>query len=248
MSENMQLEVSAMDPFGRALRAYYEGDADAGFILRRDDGFESCIPSRYFFRDENAFTRIEQKAVGLCRGRVLDIGAGTGSVCLVLQRNGYDVTAIDICPHAVDIMRQRGVHDVACADVFSFNHNPFDTVLMLGHGIGMVQTLEGLDRFLIHAHSLVNDKGQLLIDSLDVRRTDDSKHLVYHLLNRHAGRYIGEVRMRFEFLEFKGPYSGWLQVDPETLRIQSESAGWQFETVSQEDNGDYLARLIKKKE
>ena len=59
----------------------------------------------------------------------------------------------------------------------------------------MVQTLCGLDRFLRHARQLIKPNGQLILDSLDVRRTMDPKHLAYQEANRRAGRYFGEIRM-----------------------------------------------------
>jgi SAM-dependent methyltransferase len=241
------MNPQAMEPFGKALLAYLDGDSGAQLIVRRDDGKETAIPAALFFRDESGFTGIEKAATKLCEGRVLDIGAGTGSLSVVLQRKGHSVTAIDISPEAVAIAKRRGVTDARCVDVFAFEGGPFDTMLMMGHGIGMVETIEGLKRFLARAHSLLTVKGQLLLDSLDVRVTDDSEDLAYHDANRNAGRYIGEVRMQFEFQGRKGPYCGWLQVDAETLREHSASEGWQCEVVHQGENGDYLARLLRKR-
>ncbi|MCL5266811.1 MAG: hypothetical protein M1469_01760 [Bacteroidetes bacterium] len=57
----------------------------------------------------------------------------------------------------------------------------------------MTETIDGLDRFLAHAHVLLSDEGQLLLDSLDVRITDDPVNFAYHEANRIAGRYIGEI-------------------------------------------------------
>ncbi len=130
-----------------------------------------------------------------------------------------------------------------CTDVFSFEGGPFETLLMLRHGIGMVETIEGLRCFLARVRSLLAVDGQLLIHSLDVRLTGDPKNLAYQAANRRAGRYIGEIRMQFEFRGQKGPFCGWLQVDAETLRAHSEPAGWQCQIVHQADDGDYLARL-----
>ena len=241
------MNAKAMEPHGKALLAYLGGDSSAELIVRRDDGQETAIPVSLFFRDEPVFTEIERMAIGLCEGRVLDIGAGAGSLSAALQRRGHPVTAIDISPEAVAVAGRRGVVDVLCADIFSFEGGPFDTLLMMGHGIGMVETIEGLKRFLVCARSLLAVNGQLLVDSLDVRITDDSENLAYHEANRKAGRYIGEIRMQFEFQGMRGPCCGWLQVDPETLREHSESAGWRCEVVHQGEHGDYLARLTRQK-
>ena len=133
--------------------------------------------------------------------------------------------------------------DVHCADIFDFQEEPFDTLLMLGHGIGIVEDLQGLSRFLAHARRLTRAGGHLLLDSLDVRQTDDPKHLAYHEANRRTGRYFGEIRLQLEYAGQTGPYCGWLHVDPEILRKQGELAGWQCETILELDSGGYLAGL-----
>jgi hypothetical protein len=239
------VDPRALDSFGRALRACFEGDITAELTIHRDDGRKIPLPVAWFFREPSAFTPIETAAIERCAGRVLDVGAGTGLHALVLQEKGLGVTAIDISSQAAHIMEQRGITNVHCMDVFDFQGGRFDTLLMLGHGIGMVETITGLDRFLAHARYLLVDRGQLLLDSLDVRITDDSGNLAYHEANRKAGRYIGETRMAFEFNGTMGPVCGWLHVDPNTLAEHAESAGWQTEILHRLASGDYLARLVR---
>lgn len=237
------MNAEAMEPFGLALLAYFEGDTAAELIIRRDDGKETSLPVGFFFREPSAFTAIENAAVERCAGHVLDVGAGTGLHSLVLQRKGLAVTAIDISPHAVQIMRERGVTDVHCADIFEFQGGPFDTLLVMGHGIGMVETIAGLDRLLAHARRLLSEDGQVLLDSLDVRVTDEPSDLAYHEANRRAGRYAGEIRMQFEFRGRQSPHCGWLHVDAETLSERAALVGWQCETVFRQPTGDHLSRL-----
>jgi hypothetical protein len=152
---------------------------------------------------------------------------------------------LDISPEAVKIMKRRGLEDVRREDVFDLRQGAFDTVLMLGHGIGMVETIGGLDRFLAHAHHLISEYGQVLLDSLDVRCTEDPVNLAYHESNRQTGRYIGEIRMQVEFRGETGPYLHWLMVDAETLRDHAESSGWLCEVLHRLETGDYLARLTR---
>ena len=241
------MNTEAMKPFGMALAAYMKGDTSAELTIHRDDGHVSSIPVRFLFRDKSQFTHMDHMAIYRCKGHVLDIGAGTGLHSLVLQRNGLSVTSVDILPHAVKIMKQLGLTDVHCVDIFKFQDGRFDTLLMMGHGIGMVETLTGLDRFLAHAYGLLSENGHMLLDSLDVRIADDPGNLVYHEINREAGRYIGEIRMRFEFQGKKGPYCVWLHVDDETLSDHAQLAGWQCNVIHREKSGDYLAQLIKQK-
>ena len=142
-------------------------------------------------------------------------------------------------------MSKRGVKEIQRVDVFEFEQGPFDTLLMMGHGIGMVQDLCGLDRFLNHGHKLLQPDGQIVCDSLDVRFTEDPRHLAYQEANRRAGRYFGHIRMRFEYKGQMGPSFGWLHVDPETLTDHAERMGWACQVVCREDNGDYLAQLTR---
>lgn len=242
------MDPEALEPFGRALIAFFDGDSDAVLLLRRDDGFEAALPVRHFFRDPDEFSPIENRALEECGDGVFDIGAGTGLHSLYLQAKGHTVKAIDICPQAVAIMRRRGVRNVQETDVFAMRcedtgEQPFDTLLMLGHAVGAVGDLDGLGRFLGHARDLLEDEGRLLLDSLDVQRTDHPEHLAYHEKNRLAGRYVGRTRLQFEFAGFAGPWCEWLHVDPKTLAEVATRAGWQSEVLLQQDAGDYLARL-----
>jgi hypothetical protein len=229
------MNPAAMEPFGMALAACFEGETGAELIVRRDDGHEARLPARLFFRDEPAFTDMERTALARCRGRVLDIGAGAGSHSL-----------IEISPLAADVARRRGVADVRCADVTTFDGGPFDTLLLLGHGIGMVQTVDGLRGFLARAAALLAPDGELLLDSLDVRVTNDPAHLAYQAANRAAGRYIGEIRMQFEFCGRLGPPCGWLQIDANTLNVESARIGWRCGVIHPGPNGNYLARLTQR--
>jgi SAM-dependent methyltransferase len=232
-----------MTPYGLALLAYFDGESEAQLIIRREDGLEASLPVGHFFRTPAEFTPIEIAALDRCQGDVLDIGAGSGLHSLFLKAQGRGVTAIDISPQAVAIMVGRGLGDVHCADILEYEGGPFDTLLMLGHGVGVTEDLPGLRRFLAHARRLTRSDGRLLVDSLDVRQTRDPKHLSYHQAVQRAGRYVGATRMCFEYDGQSGPYCGWLHVDPQTLQQQAEQEGWRMETILEEENGEYLAHL-----
>lgn len=237
------MNPTAMEPFGRALLACAHGQSPCDVIIRRDDGLESVLPAGYFFRRPCAFSRIEHTALARCRGSVLDVGAGTGVHTLWLQTAGFAVTALDISADAVAVMQERGVRNTRLGDVLELEPGAFDTLLLLGHGIGMVEDLAGLDRFLGRAPHLTTEQGQVLVHSLDVRLTDDARHLAYHEANMRAGRYFGETRVRFEFTGSTGPYCGWLHVDAGTLADHARRSGWACEVLLTEESGDYLAVL-----
>jgi 2-polyprenyl-3-methyl-5-hydroxy-6-metoxy-1,4-benzoquinol methylase len=237
------MNPQAMYLHGNALQDYYNGETTAQIIIRRDDGFETTLPVSIFFRTQIEFFPIEVLALKHCYGHVLDIGAGSGYHSLVLQTEGLKVTAIDICSQSVNIMKKSGVRDVYCKDIMHLNAGQFDTLLILGHGIGMVESIKGLKNFLSHKHQIVKQGGQIILNSLDVSRTTDQHNLKYHEANRNMGRYIGEIRMQFEYKGQKGPFFKWLHVDPKNLTELAKRTNWNSEIIHEEKNGEYLACL-----
>ncbi len=236
------MNPEAMKPYGLALLDYHRGDLDAVLTIYRDDGRRDEIPIKTFFRQAQEL-ELERIALDLCRGRILDVGAGTGIHSLFLQDKGLKVCAIDVSKEAVQIMLEKGVVDVRQEDILSFDNGQFDTILMMGHGIGVVEDINGLNRFLTSVIKLLNRDGQVLLTSLDVQETDDPTHLLYQEQNLEAGRYFGEIRMRFKYEDYNGPLCGWLHIDPETLSDYASAVKLDCEVVTRQDDGNYLARL-----
>jgi SAM-dependent methyltransferase len=222
-------------PHGAALRDYLAGRLDAEVIVRDEDGEEERTPASVFFRGPEEFSVLDQVAVDLCRGRVLDVGAGAGCHSLILQDRGLAVTALDVAPEAVEVMWRRGVQDARCGDVFGFEGERFDTLLILMNGIGLAGTLRGLDRFFQDAPRLLSPGGQILLDSFDPGAPDPAR----------PDAYVGEMRFQLEYDGIRGAFYEFIFLDFETLRRHAVAGGWQAESLWQEDEGHYLARLTK---
>jgi SAM-dependent methyltransferase len=227
------VKLPSWAPHGAALRDYLAGRLDADVLVRDEDGEEERTPAKVFFRTPEEFSALDHAALDLCRGRILDVGAGAGCHSLALQARGLRVTALDVAPEAVDVMRRRGVLDARCGDVFSFAGERFDTLLILMNGIGLVGTLARLDGFLLEVHRLLSDDGQILLDSFDPGAPDSGR----------GSRYVGEMRFQLEYRGMRGAYYDFLFLDLETLRRHARGAGWTCESIWQEDEGHYLARL-----
>ena len=232
-------------PHGRALLDYFNGDTSAHVVVHWEDREREVVPIRVFFRGPSEFSAVEEAAIDLCRGRVLDGGAGAGCHALVLQEQGLAVCAIDIAPEAVEVMRRRGVQDARCADIFHFREGPFDTILLMMNGIGVVGDLAGLDRFLADVHRLLAPGGRILLDSYDPNRTQHPDGAPSSKTRRPQGRYIGEMRFRLEYRGKKGPTLAWLFLDIKLLTERAMKAGWSPEIIWQEAEGHYLARLCR---
>jgi SAM-dependent methyltransferase len=238
------ITVEAMKPLGMALQDFARGDKDATITLYREDGEKTPLPVAVFFRKANA-APLEKVALENCRGRVLDIGAGAGIHCLYLQNKGHSVCGLDILPEACEVMRDSGIKEIFCGTTYKYRGEPFDTLLIMGRSIGNVETLAGLDDFLADVHRLVRPGGQMILNSLDVRHTDNPQHLAYHEAARRAGRYVGEIRMYLEYKGVKGPMTGYLHVDARTLAEHAAAAGWSCDILFEGDYGNYLAALTK---
>jgi SAM-dependent methyltransferase len=236
------MNPEAMKPFGLALLDYQKGDNSATITAIRDDGLTELLPASSFFRHAEKF-EIERVALDLAHGRVLDVGAGTGIHSKFLQERGLTVCAIDILPQAIQIMQQKKVKDVRQIDIMALREKEFDTILMLGHGIGVVEDVPGLDRFLGNASNLLKPGGQILLTSLDVRATNDPKNLAYQKQNIESHRYFGEIRMHFRYGDVVGPVFSWLHVDAQTLEEHGQRYGLHTEMILVQQDGNYLAKL-----
>jgi len=234
--------ASAYEAHGAALLDCFRGDGAATLICHQD-GERDDVPAAFWLRE--TLDALELQALDLCRGRVLDLGAGAGPHALALQRQGHDVTAIDIVPECVSIMLERGVRNALHADLFTFEGGPFDTVISLCNGLDKVGRLTELPRFLDRMRQLLVPTGQLIVDSFDLRVGADDACLARMARKHAAGRYFGEMDLAFEYGGRTGAPFCTLQVDFETFVRIAASAGWEVELLAMHGRR-YLARGVPK--
>lgn len=229
------------DLFGRALTQYYFNEDPDKLWAESNISRWDEYPLDHLLRSPSAFPKIEQEAIALVRGAILDLGCGAGSHSLVLQNMGHDVTAIDQSPGAVKVALDRGVQRVYCQRILDFQNASFDTILMLMNGTGIFETLERVPTYLNHLKCLLKPKGSVLLDSSDLRYMYDSGP--NGTLWVPADRYYGELKYRLKYKEEKGPWFSWLFLDYNRLALLAQSNGWHCEMVAQGPHHDYLARL-----
>jgi SAM-dependent methyltransferase len=231
-------------PLGAALLAFHHGRRDA--VLRVDsDAFatEEVPVAAYYRPDTIDLSPLELTALDLCRGRVLDAGAGAGRHALELQRRGHQVTAIDIDAAAVQVMRARGVRDARLADVASTTQERYDTALLLMNGIGIAGEVTGLDGLLAGLVRTLAHGGQILCDSADLLEDFDRDDLE-NLRGRAFGNLLlGEVSFRLSFDHLRGGWYPWLFAAADLLRERARTVGLSCEIVARGPRGAFLARL-----
>jgi SAM-dependent methyltransferase len=237
--------TDAPDILGQALLAYHHGDATATATVHCNVADDEPLPASYFFRTLLQMPELERQALDEARGRVLDLGAGAGCHSLELQSRGFDVKAVDVSAGAVQVMTERGVRTVARHDLFDprpASELPYDTILLLMNGLGLAGTLEGLNKFLAHARTLLAPDGQILATSSDVRYLyeDEDGSLLINL----NGPYYGEVTYELSYGGQTGTAFPWLFVDAALLNDAAETAGYTAEFLGEDENEQYLVRLM----
>lgn len=237
--------LKAMEPFGLALKEYWEGNELAKVIFHRDDGLLDDYFVSHCFRKPEYFSELEKKALESCIGKGLDVGAGVGPHSLELQNMGLEPIALDISKEACEIMKERGVKNVMCSEFYELQEENFDTILLMGRAIGFVEDLAGMSKFLNHCENLLNSNGIILLDSLDVRVTLNPSHQAYQERSKKMGRYFGVVGLQ---MEYKGQYGEpfkLLHIDPDALGNIAKNLNWDCKIILKEENGDFLAKISK---
>ena len=231
------------DPMGCAIADFHKEGKAARLRVFSPMFEEDEIPVATLFRRLDEMPAIEQEALQVASGSILDVGAGAGCHSLALQAMEKDVTAIDITPLAVATMRERGVKDVREQDFFTMT-GQFDTILMLMNGIGIVGTLSRLPAFFMQVNRLLVPGGQLLCDSSDICYIFEDEDGIIDLTGIEG--YYGELTYTMQYTQVKGEAFPWLFIDPETLREHAAAHGFHCDILMRGPHYDYLARLTRK--
>ena len=229
------------DPMGTAIHDYYhKGSADT--LVVHSSMFEDDeIPVDTLFREFDDMPSIEQTALELAEGKILDVGAAAGCHSLALAQMGKSSVAIDISSLSVTVMKERGV-DARLIDFYeeSFQEK-FDTVLMLMNGTGIIGHLDNITAFFERLRQLLRPGGTVLIDSSDLRYLfeEEDGSLRIDL----ADEYYGQMDYQMEYKDVLGEPFDWLYLDFETLAFYAEENGFTAELVAEGEHYDYLAAL-----
>ncbi len=227
------------DPLGLMLSDCMNGKSKA--FVRVDSSLleMSEMTGKIMFRGKADMSDLELAALELCRGRILDVGAGSGCHSLILQEAGHDVTAMDISPGCMAVMEKRGVRQLLFDSLFSLKGQRFNTLLMLMNGIGICGTIEGLNFFLQHIRQVLNHGGQVIVDSTDLT----AMYTNLPLMPEDDETYYGETEFAMSYGQVRGDPFEWLYIDYATLVFYAEYHGWQCEQIMKTGDGKFLARI-----
>ena len=230
------------DPMGSAIADYFAKGKSAKLRVLSSQFEEDEIPTEQLFRTYDEMPLLEQEALQLAQGKILDCGAGSGCHALALQDMGKDVEAIDISPLSVEVMQKRGVKNAYCINLFDENYlQKFDTILMLMNGSGIIGKLENMGTFFTKMKQILKPGGVIYMDSSDLRYLFEDEDGSFQIdLN---GNYYGEVDFRMQYKQVKGNAFDWLYIDFQTLSLYASQYGFKAEMVEEGEHYDYLAAI-----
>lgn len=231
------------DPFGRAIKDYFENGSAPDIQINTNYTEDESIPVSYFFRGLNEMPKMEQRALQLCSGKILDIGAAAGCHSLLLQQANKSVTALEISKLAAEVLIKRGVKNVVCENIYNYTNQPFDTLLLLMNGTGLGGNVVGLKKLLLHLKSLLNDNGQILIDSSDIKYLfEEEDGSVWMDINNP--NYYGEMQYEVRYKNSVSDFN-WLFIDFNKLKQIAKEVELKIELIYSGEHYEYLAKLRK---
>jgi len=229
------------DLFGQAILDYQTQNAPEDLVTETNISEADEMSVAYLFRTYQDMPKIEKKALQLAKGKILDVGCGAGSHSLFLQQKGFEVTAIDISPKAIQACQLRGVKDARIQHLLELENEQFDTILLLMNGTGIFGTLAETCKYLQKLKSLLTPNGQIILDSSDI---------IYMFDQDEDGAYMVPATGYYGELTFNVSYKGqtedafpWLYLDYNTLQNAAHANGLQCELLLEGNHFDYLARL-----
>ncbi len=231
------------DLFGKAILDFQTNNSPEDLITETSISEADEMSVTYLFRSYDEMPKIEQKALQLAKGKILDVGCGAGSHSLTLQNDrNLEVTSIDISPNAIRACELRGLKNAKVQDIMTLENEKFDTILLLMNGTGIFGTLKETPNFLQKLKSLLNPNGQIFIDSSDIiymfdEDEDGGKWI--------AGEsYYGELTFTVSYKKETEDEFPWLYLDYNTLQNAAFANGLQCELIIEGEHYDYLARLF----
>jgi SAM-dependent methyltransferase len=212
-------------------------------VIERDDGLINGAPADHYLDDPAQWQPHDHRALRLCRGHVLDIGVGAGRTAVELQRRGMAVTGLDTSRGAIEVARRRGLRDTVLntIDAYAVAGARYDTFLLLGNNLGLLESRQRAPIFLDALARLANPGARIIAQGTDPYGTTDPVHVAYHRRNREHGRLGGQLRLRLRYRMLATEWFDYLNCSVEELSALLDGTRWRLKSIDDRDRPYYLA-------
>ncbi|WP_127505366.1 class I SAM-dependent methyltransferase [Actinoplanes solisilvae] len=212
-------------------------------VIERDDGLINGALADHYLDEPGEWEHYDHRALSLCRGHVLDIGVGAGRTAIELQRRGMAVTGLDTSPGAIEVARRRGLRDTVLntVDAYASASVRYDTFLLLGNNLGLLEGAERAPVFLAALARLANPGARIVAQGTDPYGTTDPVQVAYHQRNRDRGRFGGQIRLRLRYRRVASEWFDYLNLSVAELEGLLEGTPWRLAAIDDSDRPYYLA-------
>lgn len=233
------IHTSRKDPLGLMLLDFLNGNKEVHLEVTSPDLDMSKMSRKMMFRSYEMMDALEHMALEQCRGRILDVGSGSGCHALYLQSRGLFVDGLDISPGCIEVMRRRGVKNVIHSNLFELTIRKYSTLLMLMNGLGICGSLSGLNLFLQFVPTILKAGGQILAESTDITPPPEENKRV----EENTDYYIGETEFVMRYGNTISSPFEWLYIDFATLSHIVTFNGLQCRKLAADESGRYLVQI-----
>ena len=146
--------------------------------------------------------------------KILDIGAGTGAYSVLLSNEGYDVTAVELVEHNIEIFKSKKsnakIHQGNALDLSMFLDNSFDVILLFGPMYHLLKKEEKI-KALSEAKRLLKDGGVILTSYY----MNDYAIITYGFIKKHILEAIEnkQVDENYHMLNLEGDLYSMVRIE-----------------------------------
>jgi ubiquinone/menaquinone biosynthesis C-methylase UbiE len=146
-------------------------------VLSSEAGYN--LAADVYDENENYLNSFEQGELipllgALADKKVLDVGAGTGRLSLPMANRGASVTALDVSPKMLEIIKRKNSKIqtvVGGAESLPFENNSFDVVT----AVFLIVHLKDPTRFFDEAYRVLKDRGILVVTNINQKNPPQIK-------------------------------------------------------------------------
>jgi SAM-dependent methyltransferase len=236
------------DALGMALWDAHDWNMNLDEVIEtnRGDIWVNRFGTRMYFASYPRWPTHEKTAIARMKGSMLDIGCGAGRHSLHAQALLHQITAIDASFLASEVARRRGVrevHHLPIERAHELGKACFDTVLLLGNGLGLFGNFTRGRQYLRMLHRLTTRDGIIIGESVD---HTNHRYLDEELCKASAQHTLhAQLRLRVRYRDTATPWFDYCYVSPNELETMIQSTGWNVREYHRGKQGRYAVILAK---